>query len=143
MVPIYPKQLVGVWLDHKHARIIDARSTGSKKIQSRFESRIRETGQTPDGVQLGNYRSSNNEASEHHQEQHDTMAYFKNIAKAILPYDEIFLFGPTTAKDELQHFLLRDNHFHDKIIRVEASDYLTDNQQVARVRLHFKSKLHV
>jgi hypothetical protein len=141
MSPIYPAQLVGIFMDHDTARIIDARSNANKLIHQKYESRLRENGQSPNGTQLGNYRSSNNEATEHHQEQHDTKAYYKSIAEAILPYDEIYLFGPTTAKDEFQNYLLQDSHFKSKIIRVESSDYTTLKQQNAQVRKHFKPKL--
>lgn len=141
MTTIYPGQLVGIFMDHHTARIIDARTHADRLIHSKYESRLREKGQSAIGTQLGNYRSSNNEATEHHQEQHDTKTYYKAIAQAILPYDEIFLFGPTSAKEEFQNFLLRDAHFRTKIIRVEASDYLSVNQQDALVREHFMAKL--
>lgn len=141
MTTIYPRQLVGVFMDHHIARIIDARTSGTRLVQSKYVSRLREKGQSAVGTQLGNYRSTNNEANEHHQEQHDTKAYYKDIAQAILPYDEILLFGPTSAKDEFQNYLLEDPHFRTKIIRVESTDYFTLNQQYALVREHFKSKL--
>jgi hypothetical protein len=138
---IYPKQLVGIFMDHHQARIMDARSKASLTIHSKYESRLRAKGQSAVGTQLGNYRSTNNEANEHHQEQHDTIAYYKSIGEAILPYDEIYLFGPTTAKEEFQNFLLNDPHFREKIIRVEGADYISLNQQDAQVHRHFKSKL--
>lgn len=141
MTTIFPRQLVGIYIDHHNARIIDARTNESRMIQTKYVSRLREKGQSAIGTQLGNYRSTNNEASEHHQEQHDTKAYYKAIAEAILPYDEIYLFGPTTAKDEFQNFLLQDSHFKSKIIRVESLDYATVNQQNAQVHRHFKSRL--
>lgn len=128
-------------MDHNNARIIDARTNESKTIHTFYETRLRESGQSATGTMLGNYRSSNNEATRHHQEQHDTKAYFKDIADAILPYDEIYLFGPTTAKEEFQNFLLNDTHFKNKIIRVESTDYTTSNQQEAQVKHHFRSKL--
>ncbi len=141
MPPSYPRQLVGIFMDHHNARIIDARSNAVRIIQSKYESRLRVRGQSAIGTRLGNYRATNNEANEHHQENHDTKAYYKDIAQTILPYDEIYLFGPTNAKDEFQNFLLHDSHFKTKIIRVESTDYITLNQQNAQVRRHFKSKL--
>jgi hypothetical protein len=124
------------------ATIIDARSTASRSLKSKYESHLRQKGQDATGTQLGNYRFTNNEATEHHQEQHDTRAFYKAIAESLLPFDEIYLFGPGTAKDELQHFLLGDSHFRNKILRVESSDYTTHNQQVAQVLKHFHGKLH-
>ena len=85
--------------------------------------------------------TSHQQENHHHQEHDDTKAYYKTIAEVILPYDEIYLFGPTTAKDEFQNFLLQDSHFKTKIIRVESTDYVTENQQNAQVQRHFKSKL--
>lgn len=142
MSTIYPKQLVGIYLDHHEARIIDARSLAEKSIGNRFENRVRDKGQSPTGNQLGNHRHTNNEATEHHQERHDTIAYFKEIAKSIVQFNEIYLFGPTLAKEEFQNFLLSDNHFRDKIIRVESTDYLTPRQQIAQVKRYFSFALN-
>lgn len=141
MPTIFPAQLVAVYMDHKSARIMDGRTKADKHIYSKYESRLRVSGGSATGTQLGNYRSSNNEATEHHQEQHDTQAFYKSIATAILPYDEIYLFGPTNAKDEFQNYLLRDQHFRSKIIRLESTDYITSNQQEAQVREHFRSRI--
>lgn len=141
MTIAYPRQLVGVFMDHHSARIIDARTNASRFIHSKYDSRLRENGQSATGTRMGKYRSTNREANEHHQQNSDTRAYYKAIAEVILPYDEIYLFGPTTAKDEFQNFLLDDSHFGSKIIRVESTDYATTNQQNAQVRHHFQSKL--
>ena len=54
-----------------------------------------------------------------------------------MPYDEIFIFGPGTAKNEFQNYLLKENHFSGKRIIVEDSDYMTSNQQEKHVQKYF------
>ena len=52
-------------------------------------------------------------------------------------YDDIFLFGSTSAKDELYNKLKSDKHFADKTIKVKPADHLTENQMVAEVKKFF------
>ncbi len=74
----------------------------------------------------------------HNKEKSMQLAYYKKISAVILNYDEVILFGPTKAKNELLN-LLKDEHLFDKI-RIEAkdSDNMTESQMQAFVREYFK-----
>lgn len=75
----------------------------------------------------------------HNKEQQLHVAYYKEIADEILKYDHVLLFGPTNAKTELHNYLKKDLHFKDIKIDIESADKMTDNEQFAHVRKHFKS----
>jgi len=53
-------------------------------------------------------------------------------------YDEVLLFGPTNAKNELVNILKVDHHFDEIKIEVKPADKMTENQQLAFVKEHFK-----
>jgi len=61
------------------------------------------------------------------------------IEAVIKEFDDVLLFGPTSAKNELLN-LLRQNHLFEKIkIELKPADKMTENQQQAFVREYFIS----
>lgn len=131
---------IGVWLDHTKAHFIDI-SKGPATIETAFseeESQIRNEGEHGDGTRVGKYRSSNNEYGKHDRQEDIMKRYYQMLADRLKHYDDIYLFGPTPAKDELYNHLKQDKHFSDKNIRAEQADQLTENQMVARVKHFFK-----
>ena len=130
---------VGVWLDHAQAHFIDF-SKGPASVETAFsekESQMRYRGETGTGVQLGNNRSTNTEHHQHNREQELMHEYYNMLSDRLKNYDDIFLFGCGTAKDELYNKLKADKHFAEKIMNVRAADYLTENQMVAEARKFF------
>ena len=63
--------------------------------------------------------------------------YYKKITEALKHSNEIVLFGPTKAKNELMNLLTADHHFANKKIEVKQTDKMTENQQKAFVKEHF------
>lgn len=81
-----------------------------------------------------------NENLMHNKEQHQQSSFYKKLADAISKYDEVVLFGPTSAKSELFNILQEDHHFAKIRIEVKSSDNLTENQQHAFVKDYFQAK---
>jgi hypothetical protein len=77
------------------------------------------------------------EKAMHHKEQHEGLAYYKEIAAVISHYEEVVLFGPTEAKLELYNMLKADHHFDKIKIEVKNTDKMTTNQQQAFVKEYF------
>jgi hypothetical protein len=90
---------------------------------------------------MGNYRSTNNEHRVQMRENEIMSDYFKDITNRLQNYDEIFIFGVSTAKNELYNLLRSNKHFEGKLIQIESSDQMTKNQMIARVRAFFKMEL--
>ena len=131
---------IGIWMDHAEARFIEPGKPAGN-IQTTFsgiETRPRIDGEKPDGTRLGNFRATNNEFNKHAKEQQETHAYFKQIGTLLKPYDEILVFGPTTAQQELCNYLLEHKLVSGKVLHAVKTDYMTENQLVEYVRKHFK-----
>jgi hypothetical protein len=138
------KKIIGLWLDHTEARLIDPKNLNSepKIIRSMINAKKHIPGETADGTRLGNNRSTNDESHKHYREQNELHTYYKTVAASLAGFDDILIFGPTTAKKELQNYLLNEKSFADKKITVEPADYLTENQMAARVRDFYIAEKH-
>ena len=77
------------------------------------------------------------EHAAHNKEQHETAAYYKELAELIREYDDVLLFGATSAKTELYNIIKKDHRFEKIRIEVKQTDKMTDNQQNAFVMEHF------
>jgi hypothetical protein len=138
-----PIKKIGLWLDHADAHFIEIENGNEHFVtaHSGKESLLRFKGESGNGTKMGNFRSSNNEHHEQMREHEILSDYYKDIEKRLQNYDEIFIFGATTAKDELTNLLRENKHFDGKLIHTESSDHLTRNQMIARVRAFFKLEL--
>ena len=123
---------IGVWMDYADAKFIYPGKPSSEihTLKSPVHSRVRVSGESPDGTRLGGFRSTNNERSKNQINQNEIHAYFKQLASELLPYDEILVFGPASARKEFHHFLLNNKKFMGKRIITKPVDYITDNQLV-------------
>ena len=118
-------------MDHSSARLMDFSSDPmvAKIITSKFTHEEK------------TFSLGKSENLMHNKEQHQQSAYYRQIKDELSNYDEVVLFGPTTAKEELAN-LIRDDHPFEKIkVEVKQSDKMTENQQYAFVREYF-SKSH-
>jgi nitrogenase subunit NifH len=123
---------LGIWMDHSSAHLMDATSEPivSKKIESEFTRQEKE--RTLD----------KGEHMMHNAEQQKQHAYYKKLGDAIKNYDQVVVFGPTKAKDELMNILKADRHFENIKIEVKHADKMTENQQHAFVKDYFKNSVY-
>jgi hypothetical protein len=122
------KRQIGVWMDNKVAHIIkggNGQEIHSQHILSGFTR------------QQKDHYLNRNENLMHNKEQHEQLKYYKEIANAIKDNDEILIYGPTTAKEELVNMIKKDSHFKSAKIEVVPADKMTENQCHAFVRKHF------
>jgi len=126
----------GIWLDHTVAHLIKVKNAKMvvENIFSGVESHIRYKGETGTGTKLGKTRSTNKEFGKHRREENQLHAYYKAITDYIEKYDVIFLFGPTTAKDELLNWIRDKKIISDKTFIVDSAEEMTFNQMVAKVK---------
>jgi hypothetical protein len=130
---------VGIWLDHTKAHFIYL-SKEPAVLETTFsnrESQVRVPGETSTGMPVGKNRYTNNEHHQHNREQKHMNEYYAMLSDRLKSYDDIFIFGSTTAKEELYNRLKADKHFGDKTINVRPADHLTENQMVAEVKKFF------
>ena len=77
----------------------------------------------------------------HNKEQHLNLEYYKKLGEIIRKYEEVVLFGPTSAKVELYNMLQADHLFSKVKIEVQQADKMTENQQHAFVKNYFSKHL--
>jgi len=119
---------MGIWMDHSIAFLMEL--TNDTIIENSVVSEF-----THQDKEEGLIKS---EKHMHIKEQHLQSGYFKKLSGIIRNYQEVVLFGPTNAKDEL-HNLLKADHLFDNIkIEVKHSDKMTKNDMRDLVRMYFK-----
>lgn len=118
---------VGVWMDHSIAHLMEFSKDPFeiKTIESNFTQE-----QKAISIQKGEHHL-------HMKEKEEQTKYFKKIMRAISNYNEVILFGPTNAKEELFNVVQADNRFQNSTILIKQTDKMTPNQQLAFVRGHF------
>lgn len=136
---IKKKSQIGIWLDHAEAHFLHpaAPIETEETIESEYNSRERNAGEGADGIQLGGYRSTNNEHHKHQREQNALHQYYKDLQHKLIDYDEIFIFGPGQARSELYNLMKENQHFAGKQIQTATSDHLTEAQMKDKVNSHF------
>ena len=118
---------LGICMDHASAGAIEFSSDITKKdiILSKFTHEEKQD------------TLSRSENVMHNKEQHQQADYYKKIADVILNYNEVVLFGPTHAKNELLN-IIKDEHRFDKIkIDIQQTDKMQDNEQFQFVKEYF------
>jgi hypothetical protein len=109
-----------IYMDHFMANIIEYKDTAKevKTIKSDFNHFEKEK-----ILQKG-------ESHLHNKEQDMQSEFYKKLRDELLNYDEVLLFGSTTAKTELYNILCDDNDFGDTKITIKNTDKLTEKQQI-------------
>jgi len=120
------KQL-GIWMDHSTAHLIELSNDNVAT------NTIELSPVSPE--QIENHGSD--ESLMNNKEQNPLSDYFLNLSKVIKEYNEVVLFGPSSAKTELYNQLKEDIHFDEIKIDVELADIMTDHEQEVFVRKYF------
>lgn len=119
---------LGIWMDHSKANIMEFTSDvkETKTLSSNFSSDYREK------------TLQRSESEMHNKDQQKQETFYKNLSIIIKDYDEVLLFGPTEAKNELYN-LLKENYQFNKIkIEVKNSDKMNYEEQHSFVDEYFK-----
>ena len=118
---------LGIWMDHSNAYLMEL---ANDIIVQRVVS------------ELANHESEFNfykgEKLIHKKEQHLQLRYYKKIGDIIKKYQDVLLFGPTDAKNELLNQIKTDHLFEGIKIEVKNSDKMTEDQMQNFVRDYFK-----
>lgn len=114
------KRILGIWMDHSVAQLSEY-SNGNfmtETIESKPKSLVNEEDLY--------YKDESHVLN---KEQSQLATYYKKLSDSILNYEEVILFGPTDAKNELVNSM-KDNHLFEKIkIVVKPADKMTESEQ--------------
>ena len=130
---------IGVWLDSEKAFIISFPKEGETidKIESEVEHRIRIPGDKKGFHRLGGMRS-NPDKVQMERQKHQLSNYFNKLILNLKDADKIYLFGPSTTKEWLEKEIKKNHRLSKKLIGIESSDLISENQMIARTRDFFK-----
>jgi hypothetical protein len=119
---------MGIWMDHSGAFLMELKDDAilQNAIASEFTHLDKEEG------------LSKSEKHMHIKEQHLHSSYYKKISDAIKNYQEVVLFGPTEAKEELLNLLKNDHLFENIKISIKNTDKMTEYQMHTFVKEYFK-----
>jgi len=119
---------LGIWMDHSNAYLMELTNDSilTNRVVSEFSKKEAE---------LNHYKG---EKLIHKKEQHLQLDYYKKIGDIIKMYQEVVLFGPTDAKNELLNIVKTDHLFDEIKIEVENSDKMTESHMQTFVRDYFK-----
>ena len=114
------RKILGIWMDHSVAHLTELHGGA-------FATRVIESKLViPMNAGDLHYKDDSHLLS---KEQGQLSAYYKKLSDASLGYEEVILFGPTEAKNELAN-ILKENHLFEKInIVVKPADKMTENEQ--------------
>ncbi len=121
------KKKAGIWMDHSNAIIMELVS------DSIFEQNLMADTKVEEETSL-----NKSEKMRQNKEQHQLTSYYKKLTEIMRNFDEILLFGPTSAKDELLN-ILNENHLFDAIkIEIKKTDKMTEIEMHKLVKEYFK-----
>lgn len=136
---------IGLWIDHNKAHIIGYENGNVEileTVESPVEARKRQDGEGNDSTRFtpNNNHTSNNEHRKNNISQNELKEYFKILESKLQPFDDILIFGPGTAREQIKNWLREIKSFDNKWLSVQKSDKLTDNQLLAFVRDFYKNE---
>ncbi len=135
------KKEIGIWLNSDKAVLISLKDGQNEQIltlESKIETRTRIPGERKPFSRLGNIlaetsgRLTNRRKQQMHQYFNQIIHSLDNEAR------ELYLFGPSTAKIQLEKELKKIPQFAQKPVIIESADKMTERQMVARVKSHFE-----
>jgi hypothetical protein len=128
---------LGLWIDHQKAVIVSMTETGEKiqEIRSEVETQPRRSGDSP---LKGDYEALQVPADDSHQKflTQNLNIYYDEVIDHLRDAKSIFIFGPSSAKNELKE-RLDGNNLSAKVVGTETSDSMTTPQIAAKVRQFF------
>lgn len=141
MKKIKPEVKTGIWIDQETAYIIRLAEDEPviEKIKSGVESRVRIPGEGKNFARFGETYVNDEEKKQRRQHQ-QRKKYFKEVIAHILHDDFLYLFGPGKGKEELNNAIEEERGFKGKVILIETTDRLSQNQMKEKVTEFFDSK---
>jgi stalled ribosome rescue protein Dom34 len=121
---------IGIWMDHSIAHLMEFSKTAFEvdTIESNFSHEEKMESLLRGQVHL------------HNKERQKQSKYYSKLMTVVKKYEEVILFGPTNAKEELFNVIVADSRFHDIKIQVKQTDKMTPREQHAFVRDFFSNK---
>jgi hypothetical protein len=131
------KTKVGVWIDHRQAVIVTLvdHVEQIKRIPSDIEKHVRYSGASHSQAATGHDDSAEDRRDRRFDDR--LSRYYDEIIAYLRDADSILIFGPGKAKGELQK-QLEGHALGERIVGIETTDKMSDEQVVTKVREYFR-----
>jgi hypothetical protein len=123
------KKQMGIWMDHSIAFLMELENDKITENIVEIETPAMEV----------DYDSGMNEKLKNSKAQQYKSNYYKKLTDSIKTHQEVVLFGPTDAKNELFNKLKSEHLLENIIVEMQLSDKMTAIQMHEFVREYFKS----
>ncbi|MCG3167707.1 MAG: hypothetical protein POELPBGB_03501 [Bacteroidia bacterium] len=138
------KNKTAIWIDHKHAVIINFNEKNEEKIyqvESGFEGKEREDGEdrNKNSARMGKHFILDERGFENRQIELLRKFYLEVILR-ISEDSEVYIMGPASAKDELATKIRNYNSLRITITKIEAADRMSEKEVAAKAREYFHVK---
>jgi hypothetical protein len=130
----------GIWLDHAKAYIV--KLVGGQANMERIDSGAESHRHSLGGARSRSPYGPEDVASEQKFEErrrHHLHRYYQNIIRRCRGVEQMLIFGPGSAKAELQKEIARSKELLGRLVGAETADRMTENQIVAWVKGRFPS----
>jgi stalled ribosome rescue protein Dom34 len=129
---------LGLWIDHREARIVNITDDGFKliKIPSNAEKRVRAAGGSRSSTPYGP-QDVFAEDQVFRRFQLQLAAYYNQVIDLVKDAEHLLVLGPGEAKKEFCRQMKKSKELARIICTLEPADKMTDRQVMARVREFF------
>lgn len=125
---------VGIWVDHSRAVIVTI-SDGAGEVEQVLSNVVRHQRRAVGAVPATSEPIPVEDKAKRAYEQ-QLKEYYDHVISELNDVEEIFLFGPGSAKKELKK-RIEKKRLPAQIADVETTEKMTDRQIAQRVRAHF------
>jgi len=119
---------LGIYMDHSSAIFLELKD----------ETIIHLTESSDFSHENKEFTLSKSEQLMHNKENQKQSQFYKKISDTIRNFQEVLLFGPTEAKNELFNLCKTDHLFDNIKIDVKATDKMDESQMEIFVKEYFK-----
>lgn len=117
---------LGVYMDHSNATLMEI-SMG-KVLSKSLHSEV---------IKKEEIENEDTHEIQGREEKQLKLAYFKSVSDIVRNYDEVILFGPTDAKNELLNKMKEMYRFDEININIQTTDKMTAPQKETFVLDYF------
>jgi hypothetical protein len=136
-----PVRRLGVWLDHAGAYLVEMNGgePSIESVSSDYRQEWKE-GKGGNDSHFGDKIATNNEYGRHRREEQQIASFYKTLTERIRYYDDVLLFGPSDAKQELYNILAGEKPQRKIRINVQPADKMNEAQLKQFVKTWFDGR---
>ncbi len=126
------KKRMGIWMDHATACWMEY-AVDSFKVNSVNAEHASMINQQP---------LLQSESALHNKEKQSLQYYYKTLMEIIREYDEVLIYGPSSAKTELYNLIRGDHRFDAIKIETKSASKMSYKEQHAFITSYFSKLLN-